>query len=108
MMKWRIFSIASAGLAIMLSLGACAHTEQPAVEPIIIVKEVKVIVPVKCQVQRPTLTDAPDSDQALKAASDIFEGAKLLLAGRVLRLAYIGQLEAAFDACAQAPIGNPK
>ena len=61
--------------------------------------EVKIPVPVPCAVatsERPAYADNP---AAVRAAQDIFDRAKLLLAGREQRDQYIRELEAAVFGC---------
>jgi hypothetical protein len=41
----------------------------------------------------------PDSDEALRLAPDLFHRVKLLVAGRVLRIAHENELSAALQAC---------
>lgn len=80
--------------AIGFALTACASQE-----PRIITKEVKVPVPVACAVSPgpdPAFSDTPE---ALRAAADIFEQAKLLLAGRAQRDGRIAELKAAVAGC---------
>lgn len=45
----------------------------------------------------------PDSDEALRAAANVFEGVQLLQAGRILRMAREVALESAIAACSGAP-----
>ena len=78
-------------------LGACATARPP--EPQIVTQEVKVPVPTPCAAQAPARPAFADDQPAIKAAPDIFERTKLLLAGREQRDGYIGQLEAANSAC---------
>jgi len=70
----------------------------PAPEPV--VKTVQVLVPtlVRCNPQIPDRT-YPDTDEARKMVPDIYQGTTLLLAGREIRTARIGELEAALAAC---------
>jgi len=82
------------GLAAVLTLAGCAHAPEPAVQ----VQRIEVPVPVKCAVavDRPTLADTAE---ALMAAPDIFALARLIMAGRIQRDAYIAKLEAAASGC---------
>ncbi len=78
---------------LLLILTACGHTPEPIIE----VREVKVLVPVPCDPDPyPAKPDLPDHT----TAPDIFEGVKRLLARDTLREAYEGELEAALGACA--------
>jgi hypothetical protein len=54
---------------------------------------------VKCAVVAPPDPSYSDSPSALKAAADVFEQAKLLLAGRKQRDARIVELKAANSGC---------
>jgi hypothetical protein len=87
----RPWAAAFAGLA----LTACATTSEPRV----VTKEVRVPVPVKCATVAPPDPSYSDSPSALKAAADVFEQAKLLLAGRKQRDARIVELKAAVAGC---------
>lgn len=79
-----------------LSVAACAgHVPPPRVE----IQKVEVPVEVKCAADPgpvPTFADTPD---AIKAASDLFEEVKLLLAGRAQRDARLAEVEAANAGC---------
>ena len=79
-----------------LALTACASTPPP-------VLEVKVPVAVSCVSKdfqdRP---DVPDTDAALKAAPDLAETLKLLLAGRTIRQAWDGAAQVQIDICRKA------
>ncbi len=46
--------------------------------------------------------DVPDTDEALKAAPDLVETLKLLLAGRTIRQAWIPAAQAQIDICKRA------
>lgn len=77
------------------ALAACAH----APEPRIVTREVKVPVAVPCAVDPgpdPAFSDTPE---ALRAALDIYELVRLLLAGRLQRDARIVELKAASAGC---------
>ena len=77
-----------------LALTACATSE-----PRIITKEVRVPVPVACAASPgpdPAFSDTPE---ALRAAADLFEQVKLLLAGRAQRDARLAELKAAVAGC---------
>lgn len=76
-----------AGLATCALLGGCATTPTACPKPIIQTKEVLVPTPVPCK----ALTDLGaepsylDTDAALAGAPDVFEQARLLLKGRLMR-----------------------
>jgi hypothetical protein len=77
-----------------LLLAGCATAE-----PRIVIKEVKVPVPVVCATKAgpdPAFSDTPE---ALRAAADLFEQVKLLLAGRNQRDARIAELKADNAGC---------
>ena len=78
---------------VTLALSACTTT---APEPRIEVREVKVVVPIPCNPDpRPKKPALPDTDAALAVVPTVFAAVKLFKAGRALRDAYIGELEAA-------------
>lgn len=79
----------------LLALAACATTP-PRIETRVV--EVKVPVPVPCAVDVPPPVYS-DTDEALRAAPDIFERVKLLLAGRLERDAHDQTEIAARAAC---------
>lgn len=82
-----------------LSLAACQTTNP---EPRVVTKTVDVAVPVQCHPNPNPLATKPafpDTDAALASVPDVFTGTKLLKAGRKLRDARIGELEAALAAC---------
>jgi hypothetical protein len=84
----------AATLAALL-LAACASTSEPKIRTV----EVQVPVAVHCAADAgndPQYADTPD---ALKAASDLFERVKLLLAGRAQRDARLAELKAANSGC---------
>lgn len=91
--------IASLGVAVLwplLTAGSCATTSGgPPPAP----REVRVVVPVKCNPQIGPEPVYPDTDAALRAAPSWFERLKMVAAGRVLRIAREGELKAALDAC---------
>lgn len=96
---WRI---AGAVLFVILCLvlaGTMAACNTVTPEPKIVTHEVKVPVAVKCSADpgpRPTFADTPE---AIRAAKDVFERVKLILAGREQRDAWIGKVEAANGGC---------
>jgi hypothetical protein len=84
-----------AAFSASLFLTACASTP----EPRIITKIVQVPIAVKCAVDPgadPVYADTPD---ALKAAGDLFERVKLLLAGRAQRDGRLAELKASVAGC---------
>lgn len=91
---------------IMLTLPAatCGNGARP--EPQIITKEVRVpyddpacarAAVDRLEAEQPTY---PDTDQALRNADSTFEGAQLLVAGRLLRIAREAAIWDALRACA--------
>lgn len=86
-----------------LALAACTHTAPP--EPIIRTVEVQVPVddPACAREAVARLMPAPaypDTDEALRAAPNLFERVKLMLAGRELRGAREIAITDALEACA--------
>ena len=84
-----------------LLLAACGGGERP--EPQIRTVEVQVPVPVPCDAagRLGPAPAYPDTDEALRAAADIFAQTQLLLAGRALRIARLDGAEAALRTCAR-------
>jgi hypothetical protein len=80
----------------LFALGACATTP-PA--PRIVTKTVQVAVPVACTPDIGAAPAYPDTDAALEAAPDVYQRVKLLVAGRLERIAREVQLAAALGAC---------
>jgi hypothetical protein len=80
----------------LLALAACATTP-PA--PQIVTKTVQVAVPVACNPAIGAAPAYPDTDAALKAAPDVYQRVKLLVAGRLERIAREAELSAALSAC---------
>ena len=79
-----------------LALAGCATTTP---EPVIRTVQVSVPVPVACV---PKLSPPPayaDTDEALRAAPDLFSRVRLLVAGRLQRIAREGELTAAIKGC---------
>jgi hypothetical protein len=84
-------------IALALALAGCATTGAGVAK--VVTREVPVPVPVKC---RPNLGPAPaypDTDQALRAAPDLFGRVQLLAVGRLQRIAHEAELLAALGAC---------
>lgn len=87
--------LAAAGL---FSLAACATPAAPPT-PQIVTKTVEVAVPVACKPDLGVAPAYPDTDAALKAAPDVYQRVKLLVAGRLLRIAREAELTAGLNAC---------
>ena len=86
-------------LPLMLGLAACAGKTPPP-EPIIQTVEVQVPVPQPCVPK--TLGGVPtyvDSDAALKNAKDGAERYRLVYAGRLQRIARLGEVEPVIKSC---------
>jgi hypothetical protein len=81
----------------ILCVYGCAAPVQPPLPPITI----KVPVAVACIKDHSALAapNFPDTDAALKAAPNVFERVKLIVSGRLLRMAYEVKLEAALSGC---------
>lgn len=80
------------GLFAALALAACGSVpDQPAPEPKVVVREVKVPVAVPCIKADADLTapKVPDTDAALRAAASGADRLLLLAAGRLIREAWI-------------------
>lgn len=90
----RALPIIAAIILISVAFCGCATTPGP-----IQTQTVNVPVPVHCKPNLSPTPTFPDTSDALKAATDIFEQTKLLLAGRDLRSARIVELEAAVRGC---------
>lgn len=86
--------------AAVLPLGACGTV--PAPEPIVQTKVVEVPVPTPCKPQLSPEPQYPDTDEALAGVTDVFQGTQLLKAGRKMRIAREGELDAALQGCAGA------
>lgn len=88
-------------IAAALALSACAGGERP--EPQIRTVEVRIPVPQPCDAASRLGSPAayPDTDEALRVAETLFDQVRLLLAGRVLRIARNDALEAAVQTCAR-------
>lgn len=89
-------------LALCLTVAACASGPAlPPPEPIIRTVEIKVPVQVPCPALEKLGAEPiyPDTDAALKAAANLFERVKLLMAGRVLRMARGAAVAAALASC---------
>lgn len=84
----------------LLALFGCAARPAPP-DPVVPVQlqPVKEAVPVRCAPNIGPEPDYPDTDAALKAAPNLFERVKLLLAGRLLRIQRDQEKTAALDGC---------
>ena len=86
-----------------LALAGCAHTPEPEIRTV----EVKVPVddPACAREAVARLGEAPaypDTPEALRAAPNLFERVKLILAGRELRIAREAALKDTLEACASS------
>lgn len=88
---------AVAAIAACALLSACQSTV-PA-EPRIEIQTVKVPVATSCKPNLGPDPVYPDTDAALQAAPNLFEKAKLVMAGRLLRIQREIELRAALAAC---------
>ena len=80
-------------------LAGCAGPPKPAPIP----REVMVPVSVPCVVDPGPDPTYPDTDAALAATPDVASGVKLLMAGRILRMAREGEWKAAASGCRAPP-----
>ncbi len=87
-----------AGLLALALLSGCASG--PAETPPVRVRTVEIPTPVRCRPQLGPEPDYPDTDAALRAAPDLFARVRLLLAGRLLRIARDEEKSAALAGCA--------
>jgi hypothetical protein len=86
----------AAMLLAALVLAGCGTPQSEIIPtPITIEKPVSV----SCIKEMPIKPEFPDTDAALKSANGIFGRAKMLVAGRLLRIAYEAKMEAALAAC---------
>lgn len=97
----RGFAIVVIVLLLLILLTGCATTQSPPPEPVIRTVEVKVPVPQPCKAldELGAEPSYPDTDDAVRGAPDLFERVKLLLQGRLLRQARLGQYKAARSSC---------
>ena len=88
-------------LVLALSTAACAGRDRP--EPEIRTVEVQVPVAQPCDAatRLGAPPDYPDSEEALVSASTLFDQLRLLLAGRLLRIARGEALERAVESCSR-------
>ncbi len=88
------------------ALTACAHTT-PSPEPVVRTVTVNVPVAVTCvPAQLAAAPDYPDTAAKLKAAQDAAERYQLVVAGRELRIARLGELEPVVAGCRTAAQGH--
>jgi hypothetical protein len=88
-------------LAATTLAGGCATTRSEPSEPRIVVQEVKVPTPVPCPALA-QLGPEPiyvDSDEAVRAAANVAERAKLVALGRAQRIKRLAEYAAARLAC---------
>ena len=82
-------------MLLAVSLSGCIEPE-----PRVVTKIVSVPTPVECVPKTfPTPPNYPDTDEALRAAADAAERFQLVVAGRLLRNARLGEVEPAIEAC---------
>ena len=92
-------------VAAALALASCAHAPPP--EPVVRTVTVNVPVAVSCVPgQLAAAPDYPDSDTKLKAAQDAAERLQLVVAGRTLRIARLGEIEPVVAACRTGAPGH--
>jgi hypothetical protein len=77
------------------ALGACATSPGGRGAP----RAVNLPTPIACRADIGPQPDYPDTDDALRAAADLFERVRLLAAGRLMRMARERDLTAALGAC---------
>lgn len=87
-------------LPALLLLSGCMGSQTP-LEPQVRTVEVQVPVPVPCSTLQALSTEPtyPDTDEALRAAPNIFVRTQLLVQGRLLRIARLAQYTAAKASC---------
>ena len=85
----------------LAGLAACAGAPVPS--PVMQVREVATPIAVTCAPDVGAAPAYPDSDAALKAAPDLFARVRLLVSGRLLRIARERELGAALAACGAEP-----
>ena len=86
-------------VSVVLTLGlvsACASAPPPRIE----VRPVAAPIPVRCTPNLGPEPAYPDTDAALQAAPDLFARVRLLVAGRLMRIARDAEKSAALQACA--------
>lgn len=95
-MRRLILTISAVCIAPLLMAGSCATTGEPRIE----IRTVNVPVAVPCDPVISPAPDYPDKAEVMANVADTFEAVKRLKAGRILRDARIGELEAALKGCA--------
>lgn len=95
-----VFSLSM--IAVIFLLAGCATKTTTAPEPVVITKDVPVIVQVKCKDQRQPAPAYPDTDEAIAAIpdDDIFRLGQVFRAGRDLRIARLAADDVQIKACA--------
>lgn len=81
----------------VLTAGSCATMGEPTIRTV----EVKVPVRTPCTLTPPAEPDFADTDDALRQAPNHVERVKLLLIGRLQRIAHDAELHAYAQACAR-------
>lgn len=84
-------------LVACLALVGCATTSEPTVRTV----EVRVPIHAPCTATPPAEPDFADTDDALRQAPNHIERVKLLLIGRLQRIAHDAELHAYAQACAR-------
>lgn len=82
----------------LVLLGACASSPDGPPGPQM--RTLEVPTAVRCRPDLGPEPDYPDTDAALRAAPDLFARVRLLMAGRLLRIARDQQKSAVLQACA--------
>lgn len=91
--------ILAAAAACLLLAGCGATAALPPPEPRIVTVEIPVPTPVQCRPNIGPEPVYPDTDAAIAAAPDLFERVKLIVAGRLMRIAREVELNAALREC---------
>lgn len=94
-------------LAILAAVALAACGNHPAAEPQFNTVTVYKNTPVPCDPKLPPAPTYPDTPEAILAAPNIAEVAKLVKAGSLMRQARLAQVEAAVKACATLPPVTP-
>lgn len=99
MTKMLVYGLAAAAMA--ASLAACKTTGDVDPQPVVRTVEVKVPVVVPCKALEQLGGEPlyPDTNAALQAAADIFEQARLLMAGRLMRIQRLDEYATARADC---------
>ena len=88
--------MATVAIGLMFALAGCATTSEPRV----VTREVLVPVRAPCTATPPVEPDWADTDEKLRDAPDHVARVKLLLIGRLQRIAHDQELHAFATACA--------